>query len=259
MAHDMLARMRLVLGILALCAYGQTKESNPYALTDAAALTQGKQLYSYYCVFCHGMDGVSGRGAQLASSYRKHGSSDRELYRTIADGVPGTEMSGHWIEEDEIWKIVLFVRQFEAGAVAKRCVAPGDAARGESLFNGKGGCRNCHSKTSRMGPDLTGIGATRSIEHLRESIVDPNKAISRTYRIARVTTSSGERVRGILLNQDEYTVHVLDGAEKIRSFKRADLTEVALPPESPMPSYAKTMRPGEIDDVLAYLCAGGVR
>ena len=255
----MLARMRLVLAVLALCVYGQTKESNPYALTDAAALAQGKQLYSYYCVFCHGMDGVSGRGAQLASTYRKHGSSDREMYRTIADGVPGTEMSGHWIEEDEIWKIVLFVRQFEQGAVAKRCVSQGDAARGESLFNGKGGCRNCHSKTSRQGPDLAGIGASRSIEHLRESIIEPNKAISRTYRLARLTAKGGERVRGILLNQDEYTIHVLDGADRIRSFVRSELMEVALPAESPMPSYAKTLRAGEVEDLLAYLCAGGVR
>lgn len=251
--------MRLVFAVLALGVYGQTKESNPYALTDPAALAQGKRLYSYYCVFCHGMDGVSGRGARLASSYRKHGSSDREMYRTIADGVPGTEMSGHWIEEDEIWKIVLFVRQFEVGAAARRCVAPGDAARGESIFNGKGGCKNCHSKTSRLGPDITGIGATRSIEHLRESMVEPAKAIARNYRIARLKTKSGESVRGVLLNQDEYTVHVLDGAEKIRSFARADLTEVALPNESPMPSYAKTLKASEIDDVLAFLCAGGAR
>ncbi len=247
------------LALLALSVTAQTREANPYPLTDTAALAQGKLLYSYYCVFCHGMDGVSGRGARLASTYRKHGSSDREIYRTIADGVPGTEMSGHWIEEDEIWKIVLFVRQFEAGAAAKRCVASGDAARGESLFNGKGGCRNCHSKTSRQGPDLAGIGAARSIEHLRESIIEPSKAISRVYRLAQLTTKRGERVRGILLNQDEYTVHVLDGAEKIRSFARADLAEMALSAESPMPSYAKTLRAAEIDDLLAYLCAGGVR
>lgn len=255
----MLTRMRLLFALLATGVYAQTRESNPYSLKDAAALAHGKQLYSYYCVFCHGMDGVSGRGAQLASTYRKHGSSDREMYRTIADGVPGTEMSGHWIDEDEIWKIVLFVRQFEAGAAAKRCAAPGDAARGESIFNGKGGCRNCHSKTSRLGPDLTGIGASRSIEHLRESIVEPDKAISRAYRVARLKTVNGESVRGILLNQDEYTVHVLDAAERIRSFRRTQLAELALPKESPMPSYAKTLQASEIDDVLAFLCAGGSR
>jgi cytochrome c553 len=88
--------MRLVILTLIACALGaQTRDTNPF--TSAKDVAEGKRLYSFYCVFCHGMDGVSGRGARLASTYRKHGSSDREMYRTIADGVPGTEMSGHWL------------------------------------------------------------------------------------------------------------------------------------------------------------------
>jgi mono/diheme cytochrome c family protein len=136
---------RLIPAICALSCFAQT---NPYTLADKEALAKGKQLYGYYCVFCHGMDGVSGRGAQLASAYRKHGSTDREMFRVIADGVPGTEMSGHWIEEDEIWKILLFVRQFEQNATAKNCATgEGDATKGAALFAGS--CRNCHNPASR--------------------------------------------------------------------------------------------------------------
>ena len=139
--------MRLAILLFAagtLCA--QTRGSNPF--TSEKDTAEGKRLYGFYCVVCHGMDGTSGRGARLASSYRKHGSSDREMFRTIADGVPGTEMSGHWIEEDEIWKIISFVWVLERSATGKAagCEAgPGDAARGKALFTGKGGCAGCHA------------------------------------------------------------------------------------------------------------------
>ena len=246
------------MALLALGASAQTRETNPYALTDRDALAKGRQLYSFYCVFCHGMDGASGRGSQLASSYRKHGSSDREMYRTIADGVPGTEMSGHWIEEDEIWKIVLFVRQIEQNASGRgqgcRADAGGDPVRGAALF--QHACGSCHSAASRLGPDLAAIGATRSREHLRESIVEPDKVISRVFRAVRVRTNQGEAVHGLLLNQDQYTLHLLDVREQIRSFQRSALAEVVFPKESLMPSFAKSFSAGEIDDVLAHLCGG---
>jgi len=165
--------VRLLLVLLALGANAQTRETNPYALTDRDALATGRKLYSFYCVFCHGMDGASGRGAQLASPYRKHGSSDREVYRSIADGVPGTEMTGHPLEEDEVWKILLFVRQIEQNALGRGqgCRADasgGDPVKGAAVF--QNACRNCNSAASRLGPDLAAIGATRSREHLRESM-----------------------------------------------------------------------------------------
>lgn len=247
--------MRFALALVALIASAQTREANPYALSDKDALAKGRQLYSYYCVFCHGMDGVSGRGAQLASSYRKHGSSDREMYRTIADGVPGTEMSGHWIEEDEIWRILLFVRQLEQNTSTQGCrVGAGDAAKGAAVFERS--CRSCHSAASRLGPDLAGIGATRSREHLRESIVEPDKAISKTFRTVRVRTAQGESIRGLLLNQDEYTLHLLDMREQVRSFHRSALSEITFPKGSLMPSFAQSLSAGDVEDVLAHLCGG---
>jgi putative heme-binding domain-containing protein len=238
--------------------WGQSRDTNPF--TSAKDIAEGRKLYSYYCVFCHGMDGVSGRGAQLASAYRKHGSSDREMYRTIADGVPGTEMSGHWLEEDEIWKILSFVRVLEKSAAARPTgcePGPGDAVRGKALFRGKGGCLACHHPASRLGPDLSSIGASHSRAHLRDSITHPAKEISRRYRVVSVKMKTGEAARGLLLNQGEYTVHLLDSQERIRSFARPDLADVAFPRESLMPSFRDALSTGELDDLVAYLCAAG--
>ena len=64
---------------------------------------------------------------------------------------------------------------------------------------------------------------------MRKSIVQPHDEISRRYQVVRLKTKTGEPVRGLLLNQDEYTVHLMDSQERIRSFRRSDLAEVMFP------------------------------
>ncbi len=257
--------MRLaVLMLLAVAARAQSRETNPY--TSAKDAEEGKRLYGFYCVFCHGMDGASGRGARLASTFRRHGSSDRDQFRVIANGVSGTEMSGHWLEEDEIWKILAFVRTLERSVTASSnaCeAAPGNAVRGKAVFLGKGVCLNCHSATlegrsqgkGRLGPDLTYMGATRSRQHLRESLLEPDKAVARPWRQVRGLATSGETFRGVVLNEDEYTIHVLDMREQIHSIRKADLRLLETPPQSLMPSYRTSLSAAEIDDVLSFMCA----
>jgi len=246
------------------CAsWAQTPETNPYtSVTDVA---EGRRLYSLFCVFCHGMDGASGRGARLASTFRRHGASDRDQYRVIADGVSGTEMAGHFLAEEEIWKILAFVRTLERSVTAGGAAcetSPGDADRGRKLFFGKGACLSCHSATidgrsqgsGRLGPDLTYAGATRTRDHLRESLLDPARSIAPAYAQVRVVTRRGETVRGIRLNEDEYTLHVMAPGDQIRSFLKADLKTADRLAESFMPSYRSTLAPQEVEDTLSYLC-----
>jgi len=72
----------------------------------------------------------------------------------------------------------------------------------------------------------------------------------------RVRTAQGEALQGLLHNQDEYTIHLLDVREQVRSFQRSGLAAVVFPKESLMPSFAKSLSAGQIDDVLAHLCGG---
>jgi len=247
-------RTPILLATLAISLTAQTREANPF--TTESDIAEGRRLYARYCVFCHGMDGASGRGAKLASPYRKHGSSDVEIFRTIVNGVPGTEMSGHWLEEDETWKIVSFVRVLEKSAAGQPagCEAgPGDPARGKAIYEGKGGCAGCHA-SALLGPDLSAAGATLTRAHLRESIVDADRQLAPRYRAVTARPKNGAAIRGLLLNQDEYTVHLIDLGRRIRSFRRTDLVELAIANGSLMPSYGKVLSAGEIDDVVAHLC-----
>lgn len=251
-----------VLLLLACALSAQTHETNPF--TSVKDVAEGRRLYSFFCVFCHGMDGASGRGARLASIYRRHGTSDRDEFRVIAGGVPGTEMTGSFLEEDEIWKILAFVRTLEqsAAATGAACAtSPGDANAGRQVFLGKGACLSCHSATidgrvqgsGRLGPDLTGIGAARTRQHLRESLLDPSLSIAPAYRQVSVATKGGETYRGLVLNEDEYTLHLMTPGDQIRSFYKADLQTIDRLAESLMPAYG-ALRAEELEDLLSYLC-----
>jgi len=241
--------------LFSLPALAQTRDANPFHA--AKEIAEGKRLYRFYCVNCHGMDGASGRGARLASRFRRFGGSDKEMFRTIFNGIPGSEMPGAWLEEDDVWKILAFVRTLESNAVEACASTPAGADRGRLVYASKGGCAACHAigmGGGRLGPDLTTIGATRSREHLRESLLDAGRAVSPRFTTVQLTTKDKRRLEGILLNQDEYTVHLMDSAERIHSLRRSELTAIETPPASLMPSYGSLLSGQEVEDLTDYLC-----
>lgn len=131
----------------------------------------------------------------------------------------------------------------------------GDAARGQAIFEGKGGCTSCHrikGTGSRTGPDLSEIGA-RSPEQLRTSLLDPDAEMLPGNRYYRVVLKDGSTVTGRLINQDTFTVQLIDSKENLRSFVKSDLKEGAFVEKSPMPSFKGRLSDTEISDVVAYL------
>lgn len=127
---------------------------------------------------------------------------------------------------------------------------------GKAIFEGKGGCRNCHSIASRggsLGPDLTEIGVKRTAESIRLSIIDPNAEIDREYFTVLVTTKQGQRIEGIGLNEDDISIQLRDTTGNPRSFLKENLMDLRREARSLMPSYASKLSPSEIDDLVAYL------
>jgi putative heme-binding domain-containing protein len=245
--------MRTLLAILlaALPAAAQHDDRNPFS--SKADFDEGMRLYRLNCGVCHGMEGKSGRGARLAVRDHRHGNTDAELFRVIQNGVSGTEMPGLWMDEDSIWKILLAVRSFEVDAGEACEPTPGDAARGARLYREQS-CAACHTigpEGGRLGPDLTHIGRNYSRDQLRESLVEPAKQIGARYLTVRVT-SAGETVEGVLVNENQHYVYLLDRGERFRRFERS-AAKVDKPGTSLMPAYAG-LGAAQMDDLLAYLC-----
>jgi putative heme-binding domain-containing protein len=131
----------------------------------------------------------------------------------------------------------------------------GDPANGKLIFEGKGNCTSCHrirGNGSHFGPDLSEVGE-RSPEQLQTSIVDPDAEIAPANRIIRVVSKNGTTTVGRLLNEDTFSVQMIDKTERLLSFQKADLREYAFETKSPMPSFRDKLTAQELVDVVAYL------
>ena len=203
-------------------------ETNPHV--SAADLEIGRRLYSGRCGHCHGQNGEGGRGAVLNAGRFRYGSSDRELFSIIRNGIPNTEMPGVFsLPDREVWRMVGHVRQLSRQGASEP--SSGDATAGALVYE-KSGCGACHTidgKGGFLGPDLTGIGAKRAVRHLRESLVNPSADIPLDFRSVTLTDRAGTNVSGIHLNEDEYSIHLRDMSGNLRSFITVSYTHLTLP------------------------------
>ena len=220
---------------------------------EPADIEYGLSVYRAQCVTCHGEDGGAIAGVDFRSGQLRRAASDRDLRRIIRSGVPDTGMLAFDLDEAEMTGIVAYLRNmnYEIDAVTM-----GDASRGRSVFEGKGACLDCHrvqGRGPRTAPDLTSIGTLRPPSALRRTLLDPTGTMRPIDRPVALVTAGGERVTGRRLNEDTYTVQLIDDQERLRSFDKADLREFNVLTESPMPSYADRLDEGELADLLAYL------
>ncbi|HEU4565083.1 MAG TPA: c-type cytochrome [Gemmatimonadaceae bacterium] len=84
---------------------------DPYT-GDITAATEGRQLFvQYNCSGCHGGRAGGGMGPSLRDSLWIYGSSDTQLLSTILEGrSAGMPAWGGRLPEDQIWKIVAYIR-----------------------------------------------------------------------------------------------------------------------------------------------------
>jgi putative heme-binding domain-containing protein len=216
---------------------------------------EGEQLFIENCAICHGPEGDAVPRVDLARGKFRQASSDEELGQIIKNGIPGTAMPPGNFHEHQITALIAYLRSMTA-SIAGRTVTLGDAARGKTIFEGKGGCLNCHrvnGKGSYLGPELTDIGVTRRAAQLERSILEPDAEILPQNRFFRVVTRDGTTITGRLLNLDTFTVQLMDSNERLRNFLKATLKEYDFVNKSPMPSYQGKLSSAEVPDVVAYL------
>jgi putative heme-binding domain-containing protein len=218
------------------------------------AAEQGRALFQTRCAFCHGPHGEGGRGADLTSGQYTHGGSDAELFSTIRNGVPGTSMPSAGASDEEVWKLVAFVKRIGSPGLYEQ--ATGDSEAGKQILLGKGKCLTCHSigkEGGSIGPDLTDVGKRRTIAYLQESIVAPDADVPIRYRSIQVVKKSGETVSGLRLNEDDVSIQMRNGQDELLCFMKDDLKTIRHDGKSIMPSYGSVLTKKEIDDLVAYL------
>jgi putative heme-binding domain-containing protein len=238
-----------LLGATAFSA--QFPPGGPYSQAD---IQVGARVFSAQCVVCHGSTGNLVTGVDLRSGKFNRATNDGELMRIITTGIEGTAMPAFEFTPAELRGVIAYLRNmrdFNASAVAH-----GDAQRGQSIFEGKGKCATCHrvnGQGPRAAPDLSRVGARLTADALERVVVDPASAIQFENRSVRAVTRDGRTVTGRRLNEDTYTVQLIDDQERLVSLTKADLREYRVIDKPLMPGYKGTLSAQDVSDVVAYL------
>ena len=224
--------------------------ANPYTDADVA---YGASVYAEKCVTCHSAQGDAIGGVNLRSGTFRNAVTDRELERFIRTGSTAG-MPAFALDAADMAGIIAYLRNMNAFDTAT--VKAGDQSRGRAIVLGKGACTQCHRidvDGSRVGPNLSDIAAVRSAGSIQRSLVDPTGQMMPINRPVRVVTKDGTIINGRRLNEDTYSLQIIDDHERLHSLAKADLREFTIAQTSPMPSYKGKLSDEEIGDVLAYL------
>ena len=274
----LLAPLAAGLLLLAATAAYAADDQNPLA-HDPKAAKAGEYEFRINCALCHGLGAHGGgRGPDLTREQKKHAHSDAELFQVISNGIPGTVMpangtngQGVGMTDDEIWQIITYIRSVEVKAPARPV---GSAAHGKDLFYGDANCSLCHmveGKGGRVGPELTGVGGSRTRDAIIDSVRNPSRRLAwgltestkefpQEYETITVVTADGKQIKGVALNEDNFSVQMMDSSENIYLLEKDKLKSFQKSRESLMPVYPpEVLSDKDLDDIVAYLVSVGAK
>ena len=109
-------------------------------------------------------------------------------------------------------------------------------------------CSKCHvlnGKGSKVGPDLTGIGAVQTPQYLIESVLKPSEIIVKGFETMYLMTNDGMAYNGLLVSQDEDEVVLMVDED-------GEMEEYVFYPEeiAQMQKQDVSIMPGNFQDML---------
>src|ERR1700722_9447117 len=267
--------------LLLLCLVSSVTHAddrNPLA-NDPKAAKAGEYEFRINCALCHGLGAHGGgRGPDLTRAQKKHTHNDAEMFQVISNGIAGTVMpangtngQGVGMTDEEIWQIITYIRSVEMKAPAKPI---GNAEHGKQLFYGEANCSLCHTvagKGGRVGPEITSVGGSRTREAIIDSVRNPSRRLAwgltestkefpQEYETVTVVTADGTEIKGVALNDDNFSVQMMDASEQIHLLDKDKLRSFKKSRESMMPVYTPDLLSNkDLDDIVAYLITVGAK
>jgi putative heme-binding domain-containing protein len=263
---QMLAIRKSLLPLLGLClllwafkpsfSRGQQNSSSNHAKVTREP---GRTTYNSACAGCHGLDGRgSDKAVNISESDKVRHLSDAQLSDIISNGIPGTGMPAfHSLSAQQTRAVVSHLRSLQGKTEAQ--TLPGNAIRGKEIFFGKGECSSCHTISGQggfLGPDLSGYGASAPSKAIRDEIVRSQRLPPQGYRPAVLITSAGDRLEGLIRNEDNFSVQFQTKEGSFHFFQKSELRSLDRLEGSLMPTnYGERLGPDELNDLVSYLMA----
>ena len=130
------------------------------------------------------------------------------------------------------------------------------------MVEGKGG---------RVGPELTSVGGSRTRDAIIDSVRNPSRRLAwgltestkefpQEYETITAVTADGKEIKGVALNEDNFSVQIMDTSEEIHLLEKDKLRSFDKSRESLMPVYsASLLSDKDLDDIVAFLISVGAK
>ncbi len=246
------------LGLAILLTPATLAEDAGNLYNTAVDVRMGERYFERQCSRCHGFDatGNDETGAPDLTGRLTRGSTDVAIFNIIRDGIPGTAMLpvAADVPDPQVWQVVAYLDslRYDPGSV----VLAGNAEAGGELFWNGSDCADCHmvnGRGSRSGPDLSRVGENRTPDDLLADMVNPQENVAPRWWRLRVTGPDGVSREGYRMNEDSFSLRIMDDGENLWSIPKDGLQSYERIEDSTMPSYAQTLSESELDDLVAYL------
>lgn len=217
--------------------------------------TDIKQTYSKLCSGCHGDDARgTQQGPGLAGNPWVRRRSAQSLKNVIRNGIPSAGMPPFKLPAETIDALADMIVRLNASAA--ETTVPGDAAAAKTLFFGTAKCSSCHmvyGQGSPVGPDLSNIARTMTVDQLRESLLQPDARIAPGYGLVTVHGREGQTLRGFARSRTSFDLTLQDLKGAFHPLSLDKINRVEDEKQSLMPQTR--ISGDDLQNMLAFLAS----
>jgi len=137
----------------------------------------------------------------------------------------------------------------------------GDVASGKKIFwtNAKASCQRCHKVgkqgAGEAGPNLAGLGSKQKSSYFVESILFPNKQITKGFDSVDIETLDGDRLIGVIKEETKKAVTIVTPQNKRVTVLVSDIVERRKSKSAMPEDIFKDLTSRQVRDLVAYLAS----
>jgi quinoprotein glucose dehydrogenase len=151
-------------------------------------------------------------------------------------------------------------RQSDHLASYRETLVGGDAQAGRRIFLSRAevSCLRCHKvngEGGEVGPDLTGVGSRQNREYLLESIVDPNRQITKGFETLVLILKNGKTVSGVIKSEDAEQLRLMTPEGQSFSVAKNQIDERQNGKSAMPEDVIKHLSKSDLRDLVEYLAS----